>query len=79
MLFRSSIFTPYRSELDSLFAGRASSGSGLQLQEFQAIRKTVNKFMEVLKEHVKDYPASEYGKARVFLNSLSNEANFPAG
>ena len=79
LVLQDSIFTPYRSELDSLFAGRASSGSGLQFQDFQAIRKTVSKFMEVLKEHVKDYPSSEYGKARVLLNSLSNEVNFPAG
>ena len=70
LVLQDSIFTPYRSELDSLFAGRASSGSGLQFQDFQAIRKTVTKFMEVLKEHVTDYPSSEYGKARVFLNSI---------
>ena len=79
LVLQDSIFTPYRSELDSLFAGRASSGSGLQIRQFQAIRTTLTKFKEVLKEHVKDYPSSEYGKARVFLNSLSNEANFPSG
>ena len=79
LVLQDSIFTPYRSELDSLFAGRASSGSGLQIREFQAIRTTLTKFKEVLREHVKDYPSSEYGKARVFLNSLSNEANFPSG
>ena len=62
LVLQDSIFTPYRSELDSLFASRASSGSGLQFKDFQAIRKTVTKFMEVLKEHVKDYPSSEYGK-----------------
>ena len=79
LVLQDSIFTPYRSELDSLFAGRASSGSGLQIKDFQAIRTTLTKFKEVLKAHVQDYPSSEYGKARVFLNSLSNEANFPAG
>ena len=46
--------------------------------QWQAIQQTVSKFIEVLKEHIDDYPAGEYGKARVFLNSLANEANFPA-
>ena len=38
LVLQDSIFTPYRSELDSLFAGRASSGSGLQFKDFQAIQ-----------------------------------------
>ena len=79
LVLQDKIFTPYRSELDSLFAERASSGSSLQFEQWQAIRQTVSKFIEVLKEHVHDYPASEYGKARVFLNSLTKEANLPAG
>lgn len=78
LVLQDSIFEPYRSELDNLFAQRSTSGSGLQFEEFQAIQQTVSKFIEVLKEHIDDYPAGEYGKARVFLNSLANEANFPA-
>jgi hypothetical protein len=79
LVLQDKIFAPYRSELDSLFADRASSGSSLQFDQWQSIRQTVSKFIEVLKEHVHDYPAGEYGKARVFLNSLSREANLPAG
>jgi hypothetical protein len=39
----------------------------------------VEKFVDVLREHVNDYPAGEYGRARTFLNSLANEARFPSG
>lgn len=78
LVLQDKIFAPYRSELDTLFADRASSGSSLQFEQYQSIRQTVSKFIEVLNEHVQDYPAGEFGKARVFLNSLSNEANFPA-
>lgn len=79
LVLQDKIFTPYRTELDSLFADRASSGSSLQFDQWQAIRQTVSKFIEVLKEHVHDYPSSEYGKARIFLNSLSREASLPSG
>ena len=78
LVLQDKIFAPYRSELDSLFADRAGAGSSLQFEQWQSIRQTVSKFIEVLNEHVQDYPAGEFGKARVFLNSLSNEANFPA-
>lgn len=79
LVLQDSVFEPYRTELDTLFAQRSSSGSGLQFEQWQAIQQTVSKFIDVLKEHVDDYPAGEYGKARVFLNSLANESNFPAG
>jgi len=78
LVLQDSIFEPYRTELDAQFAKRSTSGSGLQFDQWQAIQQTVSKFIEVLKEHIDDYPAGEYGKARVFLNSLANEANFPA-
>ncbi len=79
LVLQDSIFEPYRTELDTLFAERSTAGSGLQFDQWQAIQQTVSKFIEVLKEHIDDYPASEYGKARMFLNSLANESNFPAG
>jgi hypothetical protein len=78
LVLQDSIFEPYRTELDAQFAKRSTSGSGLQFDQWQAIQQTVSKFIEVLKEHIDDYPVGEYGKARVFLNSLANEANFPA-
>jgi hypothetical protein len=79
LVLQDNIFTPYRSELDRLFATRASSGGSIQFEDVRAIQQTVEKFVDVLREHVNDYPAGEYGRARTFLNSLANEARFPSG
>ena len=43
LVLQDSIFTPYRSELDSLFAGRASSGSGLQIRTISSHSHNVDK------------------------------------
>ena len=36
-------------------------------------------FIDVLKENVDNYSAGDYGRARTFLDSIANEARFPAG
>ena len=72
-------FAPYRSDLDKLFAERASSGGSMQYEQYQQIQQTVSKFIDVLKENVDNYSASDYGRARTFLDSIANEARFPAG
>jgi len=72
------IFAPYREQLDKLFAERASSGGSLQYQQFQQIQQTVSKFIEVLKQHVGDYAAGDYGRARTFLDSIANESRLPS-
>jgi len=79
MVLQDDIFAPYRQELDTLFARRASTGGSLQYEEFKEIQSTVSKFIDVLKEHVGDYAAGDYGRARSFLNSLAQESRFPAG
>jgi hypothetical protein len=79
MVLQDDIFTPYRQELDALFAKRASSGGSMSFNEFQAIQTTVSDFSDALKEHVGKYPAGEYGRARTFLDSLKHEASMPAG
>ena len=73
------VFTPNRTQLDKLFADRAASGGSLQFQEFKAIQTAVSNFIDVLKEHVSDYAAGDYGKARTFLDSIANESRFPSG
>lgn len=78
-VLQDSVFEPYRAELDKLFSDRAASGGSIQYEEYRQIQKTVSKFIDALKEQVKNYPAGDYGKARTFLNSLSHELSFPAG
>jgi len=72
-------YDTYRTDLDKLFADRASSGGSLQFEEFEKIRGTVSKFIDALKTNVSRYPAGDYGHARTFLDSLANEPRFPAG
>jgi hypothetical protein len=71
-------FTPYREELDKLFADRASSGGSMQYEQYQQIQRTVSKFIDVLKENVNNFSAGDYGRARSFLDSIANESRFPS-
>ena len=73
------MFAPYRAELDKLFADRAASGGSMQFEQYQEIQKTVSRFIEALKQHVNDFAAGDYGRARTFLDSIANESRFPAG
>ena len=73
------VFAPYREELDKLFADRASSGGSMQYEQYKDIQQTILKFIGVLKQHVNDYAAGDYGKARTFLDSMANELRFPSG
>ena len=79
MLLTQESFAEYRDRLDSLFAQRAATGGSIQYSEYQEIQVTVNQFIEALKSRVADFPAREYGQARVFLDSLAREARLPAG
>lgn len=72
-------YAAYRDRLDSLFAHRAETGGSIQFSDYQAIQQTVSKFVDALKQRVKDYPAGDYGRARTFLDSLAHEASMPAG
>ena len=79
IVLRDSIYRPYRDHLDRLFADRAASGGSIQYEQYREIQQTVSKFIEVLKEHVDDYAAGDYGRARTFLDSIANESRLPAG
>ena len=72
-------YAAYRNRLDSLFAHRAETGGSIQFSDYQAIQQAVSKFVDALKQRVKDYPAGDYGRARTFLDSLAHEATMPAG
>jgi hypothetical protein len=73
------IYTDYRRRLDQLFSDRAASGGSMQYGALREIQSTVSKFIDVLKQNVKNYPAGDYGRARTFLDSLAQEARMPSG
>jgi hypothetical protein len=67
------IYTDYRKRLDKFFADRAASGGSVQYGELREFQSTVSQFIDVLKQNVKNYPVSDYGRARSFLDSLAHE------
>lgn len=79
IVLKDTVFAPYRTELDKLFANRAASGGSLQYEDYQEIQRTVSKFIDVLKDNVSKYAAGDYGRARTFLDSLAHESRFPSG
>jgi hypothetical protein len=79
IVLRDSIYKPYRDQLDRLFADRASTGGSIQHEQYREIQQTVSKFIDALKQHVDDYAAGDYGRARTFLDSIAAESRLPAG
>ena len=79
LVLTSSQYAPYREQLDKLFAERASAGGSMQYEQYPEIQQTVSKFIQALKENVNTYSASDYGRARTFLDSIASESRFPAG
>jgi hypothetical protein len=77
LMLRDGRFAENRSQLDSLFAHRASTQGSIDFEDQRKIRQTVSNFIDVLKAHVNDYPANDYGRARTFLDSLLHELRFP--
>ena len=73
------VYEQYRNRLDKLFSDRAASGGSMQYGAYKEIQSTVSQFIDVLKQHVHEYEAGDYGKARTFLNSLAQEARMPSG
>lgn len=79
LILTSDLYTSYRDRLDSLFSKRAASGGSIRYDDFKAIETTISQFIDTLKQHVSEYAAGDYGRARNFLDSLRNEARQPAG
>jgi hypothetical protein len=66
-----------RAALDALFAKRHDT-TRLSTAEVQQVREASDAMMSKLKETVRTAPPDEYLKARRFLESLPQEARFPA-
>lgn len=79
LILTQDIYKQYRQRLDTLFAQRASSGGSIRFEDFQAIQNTVSQFTEALQQHIDQYAAGDYGRARNFLDSLVQEARSPGG
>jgi hypothetical protein len=79
LILTSDIYKSYRERLDSLFSQRAASGGSIRYDDFKAIETTISQFVETLQQHVGEYAAGDYGRARNFLDSLMNEARQPGG
>jgi len=77
LVLRDGRFAENRSQLDSLFAHRASTQGSIDFEDHRKIRQTVSNFIDALKAHVNDYSANDYGRARTFLDSLLHELRFP--
>ncbi|HEV3137959.1 MAG TPA: hypothetical protein VGZ26_08640 [Pirellulales bacterium] len=67
-----------REQLDGLFAERATTHGAIGDDNHGKIRLGVNAALEKLKGHIRDLDTQSYLDARKFLNSLTNEASFPA-
>jgi hypothetical protein len=79
LILTQDIYKSYRQRLDTLFARRATSGGSIRFEDFQAIQTTVSQFTEALQQHIDQYAAGDYGRARTFLDSLVQEARPPGG
>jgi len=79
LVLRDDIFAPNRQEVDALFAKRAASGGSVQYEEVREMQDAVSKFIDVLRQNVRNYAAGDYGRARTFLDSLAREVRMPAG
>ncbi|MFZ4731780.1 MAG: hypothetical protein ACOYK7_04490 [Pirellulales bacterium] len=77
LVLRDPRFAANRAELDSQFAHRAATLGSIDFEEQRQIRQTVSKFIDALRENVREYPAGDYGKARTFLDSIAHELRFP--
>jgi hypothetical protein len=70
-------FTPFRTQLDDLFAARAHTGTTSEIA--QAINTTIREMQAELRKHIRDIVTSEYLEARRFLDSLLFEGQQPVG
>jgi hypothetical protein len=72
-------FTADRSELEKLFAERATSHGAVGLDTYNKIRNTVDAALAKLRGMIRDIDTRNYIQARNFLNGLAREADFPNG
>jgi len=75
-LLQSDEFTPFRAELDRLFAERAANGS-FHTQDRVKVEQTAGAMLAELKTHVREVSPMDYTRARRFIESLAYEAQLP--
>lgn len=67
-------YTPYRSELDDLFAKRAQQGGYLTYAEYTQVEKTTDAMYASLKDDIKELDSTDYINAKNFIQALLHEA-----
>lgn len=70
-------YTPYRTELEQLFAKRAEHGV-LGVDDHLQVRKTTGAMLDELKGQVREVPQMDYIAARRFVESLAYEGTAPS-
>ena len=68
-----------REKLDELFASRAKYHGQLAPDQYFDLQKTAKDMEAELKKHIKDYPPTDYTRAKSLLESLAYEASLSAG
>jgi len=76
LLLTSDEFAGDRSELESVFARRASC-SAIGLEDYLKIRDTTDQMLAKLKGQIREAPARQYIIAKRFVESLAYEADLP--
>jgi hypothetical protein len=69
------VYTPYREQLEKLFAERSAVGGSLGTTNFDKIHGTADAMLKELKKHIKEYSPSNYMVARRFIEGLGFEAH----
>jgi len=77
VMLKADEFSKYRTELDELFAKRASNDS-LTLQDFIEVDKITNALLEDLKSQIKNVPPDLYIASKEFVKSLAYEVRRPS-
>ena len=76
-MLQASEFAELRSEMDELFAKRATESS-LTIQDFVKIDNTAKSLLAELKKYIRDVPANQSIASKEFVKSLAGEVRQPA-
>lgn len=70
-------YTPYRTQIDSLYEQRVHSSGGIGSLNYGKVEQAVRGMTDELKRHIREMETADYLYARDFLNGLAFEARFP--
>ena len=77
VMLKADAFAKYRTQLDELFAKRASSDS-LTIEDFIQVDKLSKALLEDLKAHIKEVPPDLYVQSKEFVKSLAYQVRQPS-